>query len=442
MKRQGKRVHRRFAAVNGTDEKANDLLRRRQSGLDRFLNKVFNGDARRLLRELPDQSIDSIIVDAMYGTAKQVQYEWGEDPAKGDPGRHWEYHEPIYRECLRVLKPGGTLAWGQGGKFVRHFPQWFGGHRVWTLTRFADNALIAVGNIWMVQTREQQPIEFPHRHSLVMCDRSAYLPMRKLHPCPKPVEELLFMVNSLTQPGQIVLDCCCGLGSTLIAAQRLGRRWIGCDLSRRYCQIAMMRLGLPHSSHRPDAEREQSQRNVGLLDLHNGVTKDNDDWETPRWLFDQLDQEFQFDVDVCASAANRKCERFLSKADDALSCNWAEPGEAAYINPPYRAKQLREFVTRAYEQSQRGVTVVMLMPQRILDPRPSWAQTVGLIKAHAEIRMIQGYLLFPPGPAAQPTNPGVPLPQLVFLAIFRPDQSGFVGPQIDALRGAAWPDIA
>ena len=210
--------------------------------IDQFQNKVFHGNARSLLRALPTGSIDAVIIDAMYGTAKHVEYEWGVDPAKGDPVKHWNYHEPIYQECLRVLKPGGVLAWGQGGKFIRYFPQWFGGHRVWTLTRFADNALFAVGNIWMVQTREQRPIEFPHRDSLVICNRSAYLPMRQFHPCPKPVEELTFMVESLTQPGQIILDCCCGLGSTLIAAEQSGRRWIGCDLSRTYCQISMKRL--------------------------------------------------------------------------------------------------------------------------------------------------------------------------------------------------------
>ena len=56
------------------------------------------------------------------------------------------------------------------------------------------------------------------------------------------------MVESLTQPGQVVLDCCCGIGSTLIAADLLGRQWIGCDLSRRYCQIAMKRLAAPETN--------------------------------------------------------------------------------------------------------------------------------------------------------------------------------------------------
>lgn len=208
--------------------------------IERFVNKVFHGNARHLLRLLPDASVDAVITDAMYGTSKNCRYDWGVDPAKGDPVKHWHYHEPIYRECLRVLRPGGVLAWGQGAKFCRHFRRWFGGHRLWTLTRFRLQGMSATGHVWAVQTRERQPVEFPHRDSLVMFDTLG--PLRKVHPCIKPPEEPAFLIETLTQPNQIVLDCFCGLGSTLVAAEGLGRIWIGCDLSRRYCQITMKRL--------------------------------------------------------------------------------------------------------------------------------------------------------------------------------------------------------
>ena len=99
-----------------------------------------------------------------------------------------------------------------------------------------------MGNIWVVQTREQQPIEFPHKDSLVICSRAAQAALKEHHPCPKPVEEMAWLIETLTKPGQIVLDCFCGLGSTLVAADQLGRHWIGCDKSRTYCQIAMKRL--------------------------------------------------------------------------------------------------------------------------------------------------------------------------------------------------------
>lgn len=217
-----------------------------KTDLNKLVNKLFCGDARKLLRALPDCSIDAVITDPMYGTAKSYSYSWGNEPSRGNPQSHWQYHQPIYEECLRVLKPGGVLAWAQGAKHASHFQSWFGDHRLWTLTRFSNGALKAIGNVWVVQTKEQQPIEFPPRDSLIRFNAQAVNFYRKYHPCPKPVEELLFMVGSLTSPGKIVLDCCCGIGSTLVAAEKLGRKWIGCDLSREYCHVALSRLVDPN----------------------------------------------------------------------------------------------------------------------------------------------------------------------------------------------------
>lgn len=208
--------------------------------IDRYLGKVFCANALDLLRTMPVESVDTVIADAMYGVAKNCRYDWGPDPARGDPVKHWQYHEPIYRECLRVLKPAGVLAWGQGFKFIRRLADWFGPHRVWSPLCVA-HGLNVIPNVWVVQTRERRPIEHPN-DMIVRVDRNIFVPLKKLHPCPKPVEELEFMIRSLTELGQIVLDCFCGLGSTLLAAKRLSRFWIGCHRSRAYCRVAMRRL--------------------------------------------------------------------------------------------------------------------------------------------------------------------------------------------------------
>ncbi|HLW65253.1 MAG TPA: DNA methyltransferase [Gemmataceae bacterium] len=208
--------------------------------IDCYLGKVFHGDALKLLRTMPGESVDTVIADPMYGTSKNCRFDWGLDPALGDPARHWQYHEPIYQECRRVLKPGRPLAWAQGAKYCQHFHRWFGGHRLWSLTRFRLKGKKATGHTWIVQTREQRPIEFPHRDSLVIYGSLG--PLRKFHPCIKTVEEMSFLIESLTRPGEIILDCFCGLGATLVAAHTLGRLWICCDLSRDYCRIAMRRL--------------------------------------------------------------------------------------------------------------------------------------------------------------------------------------------------------
>lgn len=57
--------------------------------IENFINKVFCNDARLLLQKLPTASIDAVMTDAMYGTAKWLRYEWSIEPARGDPVKHW-----------------------------------------------------------------------------------------------------------------------------------------------------------------------------------------------------------------------------------------------------------------------------------------------------------------------------------------------------------------
>lgn len=80
------------------------------------------GDCLERLRDLPDNSVDSIVTDPPYGMSKQpdmaeVLSKWlaGEDyvhTGGGFMGKKWDSFVPgpsIWRECLRVLKPGGQL---------------------------------------------------------------------------------------------------------------------------------------------------------------------------------------------------------------------------------------------------------------------------------------------------------------------------------------------
>ena len=51
-------------------------------------------------------------------------------------------------------------------------------------------------------------------------------------------------------------------------------------------------------------------------------SSNSDDWETPQDIFDKLNDEFNFNLDPCASVDNHKCERFFTKDDEGLSQNW------------------------------------------------------------------------------------------------------------------------
>jgi phage N-6-adenine-methyltransferase len=102
--------------------------------------------------------------------------------------------------------------------------------------------------------------------------------------------------------------------------------------------------------------------------LFSSSTKDawRDEWQTPKWLFDQLNNEYHFNVDAAATYGNHLCEGFFTKINpDALSINWysaANFRQRFWLNPPY--SKIAAFMNKAYEESLKGATVVCLIPAR------------------------------------------------------------------------------
>jgi len=65
---------------------------------------------------------------------------------------------------------------------------------------------------------------------------------RGLHPTQKPVELLRYLINTYTNPGDLILDPSMGSGTTLVAAIQTGRRGIGIEINPEYCAIAEKRI--------------------------------------------------------------------------------------------------------------------------------------------------------------------------------------------------------
>jgi modification methylase len=62
------------------------------------------------------------------------------------------------------------------------------------------------------------------------------------HPAPFPIELPLRCLMSVAAPNDIVIDPYCGSGTTLVAAKKLGLKYIGIDISQNYVEMAKKRL--------------------------------------------------------------------------------------------------------------------------------------------------------------------------------------------------------
>lgn len=63
-----------------------------------------------------------------------------------------------------------------------------------------------------------------------------------LHPTQKPVAIFEYLIKTYTNEGYLVLDNCAGSFTTAVACKNLGRNFIGCEISEKYCKIGEDRL--------------------------------------------------------------------------------------------------------------------------------------------------------------------------------------------------------
>jgi phage N-6-adenine-methyltransferase len=111
------------------------------------------------------------------------------------------------------------------------------------------------------------------------------------------------------------------------------------------------------------------------------------EWSTPAHVFEPLDAEFGFTLDVCASVGNAKCARFFTRDQDGLAQSWA--GEVVWMNPPYARGVIDRWMKKAYESAREGgATVVCLVPS---STSGRWWHDYAM---RGEIRFVRGRIKF------------------------------------------------
>lgn len=106
---------------------------------------------------------------------------------------------------------------------------------------------------------------------------------------------------------------------------------------------------------------------------------DNDHWQTPESLFDELNKEFGFDFDPCPLRHD------VSKWNG-LEIDW---GGVNFVNPPYSSPSKDLFIKKGFEEWKKGKTVVFLIPANT-DTRVFH----DYIYPYAEIRFLKGRVKF------------------------------------------------
>ena len=109
-------------------------------------------------------------------------------------------------------------------------------------------------------------------------------------------------------------------------------------------------------------------------------------WETPQNLFDKLDKEFNFTLDVCATDETAKCNNYFTPKENGLIQEWRGN---CWMNPPY-GREIGIWIKKAWEESKKEAKVVCLIPART--DTKYWHEYI--FTYAAEIRFIKGRIKF------------------------------------------------
>ncbi len=208
-----------------------------------YINKIINGNSIDIMKEFPDKSVDLTLTDFPYGVS--VKYDEYIDTNQNLK----DLINLAMPEILRVSKIS-LISISERNIFDYPRPDsilhWINpagtGRSNWGFV--CNHSVLAYGKDPYSGRKPDTTIQ----NGSVYKDVLKY---KEFHPCPKPeVVWEWFLRRGSKSKTDIILDPFCGSGTTCTIAKKLGRRYIGIDLSKKYCEISQKRVDEQRVEHK------------------------------------------------------------------------------------------------------------------------------------------------------------------------------------------------
>lgn len=220
---------------------------------EEMINTIALGDSYKLLKDIPDKSIDLVVIDPPYlfdnfgggcfGNERKKNRRELENIRKG-------FDYSILKELNRVLKKTNIYIFCSKAQLKDYF-NFYAEVNTDLLVWHKTNPIPAIANNYLSDLEycffaREKGVEV---HCQYETSSKLYeSPMNKRdkekfkHPTIKPLALIERLIHNSSNKGDIVLDCFSGSGTTCVAAKELGRKFIGIEIDPEYHKISMDRL--------------------------------------------------------------------------------------------------------------------------------------------------------------------------------------------------------
>lgn len=198
---------------------------------------LIHGLAEVVQPTLLDHSIDLVFSDSCYGLGK-VYGDWRETD---DAETHWRNHRPIWDDWFRLVKPGGVVAFFQA-RNRWPYDNWVGAHSLYILNTSKRKGCRVNWDtdLCILQTADRKPLPSGNLYNQCMFGEGDCVP--GMHPCPKPLAGMEYLIKLLCPPGGVVYDPYMGSATIPLAALRCGRKTLGVERYRPFFDYAVTRF--------------------------------------------------------------------------------------------------------------------------------------------------------------------------------------------------------
>jgi site-specific DNA-methyltransferase (adenine-specific) len=207
------------------------------------LDQIICGDALHVLRQLPKKSIDLVVTDPPYGD--NIPYGIHNRTIAGN--EHPLIALSVMHEAYRVLKANTSAYMFCGSRhlgFLRSFFQNYTKYGIRDVVIW-DKMMRGRGHGFRRQYECILVLEKgkPRYRSPGLSNVLRFQQARAIrHPHEKPVELIETLIEQSSDERGVILDPFVGSGTTVVAAQRLNRHYVGVELDRSYYAVAERRL--------------------------------------------------------------------------------------------------------------------------------------------------------------------------------------------------------
>jgi site-specific DNA-methyltransferase (adenine-specific) len=204
------------------------------------INQIICGDCLDVMKDWPDKCVDLVLTDPPYGikiSRKSNHYGNCTELSRQANGDSWddtiptkEYFDEIFRISRNQIIFGANYFWGNFYATSCYI--------VWDKREDLPDVPFCDTEFAWTSFNKMSKKYVCRNHGFIKDSKD----IKTGHPTQKPSELFREIISDFSTSSDIILDPFCGSGTTCVAAELLGRKWIGIEISEDYCKIARRRV--------------------------------------------------------------------------------------------------------------------------------------------------------------------------------------------------------